>query len=287
MVSDEKREAVPADVLSALTEDQLQEILTTELMSDETDVSLIKRVIAALKVKSPQQGEFDVDSKWQEFVSDYIGTQPLYDDNIETADNRASKPARAFRPSFGTAAAIAAAAVLLSGTAAAYALGYDLFGAIATWTKETFSFTQQAEMTPGPIMPSEDVASLSDLQSALDEHGITEKLVPAYIPEGYEQEEFYADTGNGCTVYVSVLANGENTVIVQICQYAADDGNRANYEKDEADPEIYVINNIPHYIMTNMGRYHAVWADGLYEVSISGLKTKDDLIKMIDSVYAG
>lgn len=285
-MSDEKKEAVPIDMLSALTEDQLQEILTMELISDETDTSMIKRVNAALKAKTPQQGEFDVDAKWQDFVSDYVGTQPLYDVSNEPVNNRTSKPTahRVFRPSLGAAVAIAAVIVLLSGTVTAYALGYDVFGAIATWTKETFSFTQQTEMTPSAAVPSEDMTGILDLQSALDEYGITEKLAPTYIPDGYEQSEFYVDTSNTCTLFTSVLDNGNDLIIIQIRHYFAI-RNRADYEKDGADPEVYFVNDIAHYIMTNMGDYHSVWSNGLYEISISGVKTKEDLTKMIDSIY--
>lgn len=285
-MSDEKKEAVPIDMLSALTEDQLQEIFTMELMSDETDISMIKRVNAVLKAKTPQQGEFDVDAKWQEFVSDYVGTQPLCDVNDEPDNNRTSKPTahRVFRPSLGAAVAIAAVIVLLSGTVTAYALGYDVFGAIATWTKETFSFTQQTEMTPSAAVPSEDMTGISDLQSALDEYGITEKLAPTYIPDGYMKSEFYVDTSNTCTLFTSVLDNGDDTIIIQIRQYSSAK-DRADYEKDIEDPEVYTIGDIPHYIMANMGECLAIWAYGLYEVNISGLKTEDELIKMIDSIY--
>lgn len=79
-------------MLSALTEDQLHDILTTELISDETDISMIKRVNAALKAKTPQQSEFDVAAKWQDFVSDYVGTQPLYDSTEESVANQMSTP---------------------------------------------------------------------------------------------------------------------------------------------------------------------------------------------------
>lgn len=285
-MSDKKRKTESADILSALTIEQLNDILSNEFMSDETDFELIKRVNLALNAKSGDNMKFDVDAKWQEFQNDYVGTEPLYDIAEGPVANRTSKPAaqRKIRLPIGVAAAIIAVIVLMSGTLTAHALGYEVFGAIATWTKDTFSFTQQTETNPGFAAEPENMPGISDLQSALDEYGITEKLVPAYIPKGYEQTEFYVDEANDCTLFTAVLENADETIIMQIRKNSAAK-NRADYEKDGEDPEIYIVSGIPHCIMTNMGEYRAVWVNGLFEASVSGLSAKDELIKMIDSIY--
>lgn len=59
------------------------------------------------------------------------------------------------------------------------------------------------------------------------------------------------------------------------------------YEKDADDPEEYSKNGVTHYIMTNFGDYFAVWLSGNMECSIyiAGGSTKDELIKIIDSIY--
>lgn len=278
--------AKPVDILNALTKAQLEDILRNEYMSDEPDIGLIKRVNQVLKNKTEENSEFDVNAKWREFETDYVGNEPLYDITDEPAENQTQIPTapRKIRPSIGAAVAMIAVVVLLSGTLTAYALGYDVIEAIASWTKETFSFTQQTDMAPSEVTPSEDVTQISDLQSALCEYGITEKLVPTYIPNGYEQTEFYVDTSNRCTLFTSVLDNGNDTIIIQIRQYSSAK-DRADYEKDIEDPEVYTIDDIPHYIMTNMGEYRAIWVNGMHEVNISGVKTKKELEKMIGSIY--
>lgn len=278
--------AKPVDILNALTKAQLEDILRNEYMSDEPDVGLIKRVNQVIKNKTEENSEHDVNAMWQEFKTDYVGNEPLYDITDEPTENQTQIPTalRKTRPSLGAAVAMIAVIVLLSGTLTAYALGYDVIEAIASWTKETFSFTQQTDMAPSEVTPSEDVTQISDLQSALSEYGIIEKLVPTYIPNEYEQSEFYVDTSNRCTLLTSVLDNGNDTIIIQIRQYSSAK-DRADYEKDIEDPEVYTIDDIPHYIMTNMGEYRAIWVNGMYEVNISGVKTKKELEKMIGSIY--
>jgi len=286
VMSDENYDTEPADILRASTKEQLNDILHNELMSDEKNVEQIKRVNQALKAKSGEKTEFDVNANWQELKSDYVGTEPLYDITEEFVDGQAYKPPAPgkFRPPIGVAVAIIAVIVLMSGTFTAYALGYDVFGAIVTWTKETFGSTQQAEAAPSAEVPSSDLSKLSELQSALDEYGITEKLAPTYIPKGFEQTEFHVEEADVSTFFASVLENEDDTIIIQIRQFSVA-ANGAEYEKDDGDPEIYVVNNISHYIMTNMGKYHAVWKNGMFEVSISGLNTKEELVKMIESIY--
>lgn len=282
MISDNKREIFPTDILSALTEEQLKELLNAELMSEETDVGLIKRINTALETRFGQKSEYDVDAKWHEFIEYYAGTEPLYEVEKTFCEDQASivtPPRRLRHPFLATAAAILVV-VFMSGTFTAYALGYDVFEAMATWTKEIFSFTQQTEPSPSQTYVT------SDLQAALAEHGITEKLVPTYLPEGYEQAESFIESADNSTVFISVYRSTEDKIVVKIRQHISL-SNRADYEKDGANPEIYEVNGIPHYIMTNMDEYYAAWTNGSYEVNILGPKTKSELTKMIDSIYKG
>lgn len=285
-MSDDISNTEPVDMLNALTRDQLEDILRNEYVSDEPDVVLIKRVTQVLYKKDDEKTKSDINAEWQEFQRDYVGTEPLYDIKDESAVNQTLIPTapRKLHPSIGIAVAMIAVIVILSGTLTAYALGYDVFEAIATWTKETFSFSQQAETYKNNTAASSDLSGVADLQAALEKYGIKEKLAPTYIPEGYKQTEFYVEEAGDSTLFIAVLENAGDAINIQIRKYAAAK-NRADYEKDREDPEIYTVNDIPHYIMTNMGEYRAIWVNGACEVNISGLHTKEDLKKMIASIY--
>lgn len=280
------RDPYLADILNTLTEEQLKEILTMELMSEKTNVELIKRVNSVLEANSKQKMECDVDAKWREFVADYAGTEPLYNVEKKASCSQASKATepRKLRFSFIAKTAAILVIVLMLGTVTAYAFGYDVFGAIATWTKETFSFTQQTGRMPHTSALSSRSAETTYLQAVLNEYGIREKLVPTYLPEGYEQAEFYVESPDDGMVFTAIYENMDNKIIIKIRRHISI-SNKTDYEKDAADPEIYEVNGISHYIMTNMQENYAVWIKGQYEVSLYGSMTKSGMTKMIDSVY--
>jgi hypothetical protein len=50
---------------------------------------------------------------------------------------------------------------------------------------------------------------------------------------------------------------------------------------------VYEKEEITHYIMTNLSQYTAAWLNGDLECSIFGDISKEDIIRMIDSIYGG
>ena len=149
----------------------------------------------------------DVDQAWQRFLTKYYPCEPLaLAEETPGAPGMAPPappaPEGAVRPRRGrnvrwlTRAALAAAAIaalLLATTVTASAFGYDLWGVIAEWSKETFTFTANdradrpapdAHQAGASADPGE--AEYSSLQDALDSYGISTPLAPAWIPERFE-----------------------------------------------------------------------------------------------------
>jgi len=103
-----------------------------------------------------------------------------------------------------------------------------------------------------------------------------------YVPEGYEYLKYWeahAFYGLGAILKYS---NGENTINLE---YYSTYGDGKTYFKDEGDPEEYVVREITHYIMTYNGEWKAIWKNGSVECCISGVESREELIKMIDSIY--
>lgn len=182
-------------------------------------------------------------------------------------------------------AAAIAAAVLVLLTFTASALGYDILGAIAQWTDETFSLLGR-NTTESSDAAYTYAPELEEVHTALLENGVTANVLPLWLPEGYELTAFYTfDMHGGDSVFESILADESDSNMIRISYTIRESFSPYQYQKNAGDPEIYTINDIDFYIMSNIDNYFAVWINGNVECSISGVQSREDLIQMIDSIY--
>ena len=120
----------------------------------------------------------------------------------------------------------------------------------------------------------------------MDEDGLPGSLLPEYLPENYEPVTTKVTKMSVFTSYFCHLQS--DTGSINVLYTVHPDGNfMTQFEKDPGDPEIYNTNGTTYYIMTNVGQYLAAWTSGNIECSISGVATRDEIIKIIDSIAGG
>ena len=83
--------------------------------------------------------------------------------------------------------------------------------------------------------------------------------------------------------FSAVYSNGTNRIICSVHTFNLNDV-FSYFQKDKDDPEIYKFEGTEYYIMTNMGKYFVVWFSGCSKGSISGVESKNELIKIIRSI---
>ena len=162
----------------------LRSLLMMEL-SAEGDLNIEKiQEITDIIAEREQLDVPDVDASWKDFQNQYRSTEPLHtlDQEQPVPPTRKSKH-KALRRVFLVAAVLAS--LLLGATLTAQAADYDLWGAVAQWTSETFGFTlQQSDEKLDTISPE-----LQPLWDAIQDAGISDPLLPTYLPEEYQQVE--------------------------------------------------------------------------------------------------
>ena len=300
------------DRLDAMPTEALEELLRLDSQLPEGEglgadaVLRAAEVIARRESAGPGTAYPDVDQAWQRFLTKYYPCEPLaLAEEAPGAPGMAPPPPPApegaVRPRGGrnarwlARAALAAAAIavlLLATTVTASAFGYDLWGVIAEWSREAFTFTANdrtggsgpdAHQAGASADPGE--AEYSSLQDALDSYGISTPLAPAWIPERFELDSVDVGETSSFTNIGATYVSEENVLVITILLHKGSQNSFAIWQKDADEPLTYEVNGITHYIMTNMGRQTAVWLNGNYECGISGDITHEELLRMLDSIY--
>ena len=267
------------DYLNKLNVQQLREILRLQLDEDEVNVELIKKINVVLASKT-EEPELDVASAYDRLRA-AESSEPLYSEVMdEMTAEKAVRPRPKFRALFKVGLVAAVMIVLFIGTGiVGYAMGFDFWGAMREWTEDRFSFLVGDSL----FQRTEVEDPYSRLRGELRANGVTVEVVPEYMPDGFSLSSVVTDeTMIGLGIF-STLTNDNEEILLNYTLTAKDSS--SFYAKDEVEPEVYTVCGIDHNIFTNEGSYIAVWINQNVQCEIYKVEDKDELLKMIDSIY--
>lgn len=283
-MSDNMRGERSFGILDKMTTEELEDLMR-QMPLDDINTDYWNAVMDAYMRRADTQ-KSDVEAALNDFKDKYSGYKPVFSENSEAprktqiSQQAISKTGHRSFYHIGLVAAVAAV-VLIAGTVTAYAFGYDLWGAVATWTKETFSFIVDGSKENEVSASTTPEPRLYGLYQALDDAGITQEVIPNWLPDGYEVKSLEA-TSEPLRLF-AVYCKDSNNILIQINR--VDPSNSITFEKDAVDVEEYVVNDITHYLISNNDQTRAAWVNADLECSISGDISEDELKKMINSIY--
>lgn len=180
--------------------------------------------------------------------------------------------------------AVAIVCATLLGAAGAFQI--DLFKMAANWSQSFFQF-HSGEASPTSIVNQPQTAlpqQYTSLSQALEFNGMTVQVEPLYFPEEYSFVE--ADVYAGQEPMASALyENGDSTsqIVITVVKHAIPQPD--GQEKDSGPVAIVNAGGIEHYLMENNGQTRATWFNGNYECTIRGDVSREEMEKMIQSIY--
>ena len=135
--------------------------------------------------------------------------------------------------------------------------------------------------------PPLEELEFTSLQEALDAYGITEPLVPKWLPEGFERRDVIISVDPDFIRIIAVYQYGEKEIKVTVRRYNSEDAlARFSLEKQEGQQDTkYTKDGVVHSIAQNNAACTASWTNGLNMASIMGDVTEEELEQMIDSIY--
>ena len=251
--------------------------------SDMEKILYITEVIAQRR-KGQATGRYaNEDDAWDSFVENYC-PEPVREVFRGNKAAGAKKP-RNWRRILARAAAIAAVFVLViaAGTVSASAFGFNFWEWLTGWSREAFNVQDpQTDYSDSLMIPEQ----LAELQETMEEYGFPDRLLPTYLPDGYEMADLYCDATSYYTHLTADLRNNGNAPIILDYYMHLDDQPAFDVQKDGDEPEVIKHGEVTHYIMTNFETYYATWAVDNVVCGISGFTSSDELVDVINSIYS-
>lgn len=284
----ESKNSIPRDFsrFDKLSTEELREIIRQDSMlaeDEESDMDAILYIMEVLANREREENNVDIKASWQSFKENYYpysSAEPLYQFDDETEQKKTAITAlRRWRKPLTKIVSIAAAIclILLAGTVTAYALGYNLWGAIAVWTHDTFGFYSQEKIQNRKPFPN--------LTAALSAYEIQDQLVPTWLPNGFEDDLLkIIEAPKGVTFFSTCKAD-ESDFVMQIVSYYPGQTSSWTYETIGEKVQTYQTNGITHYIMPISTQTRVLWVCNNNECSIRCSLQNDDIYRMIDSIY--
>lgn len=288
--------------LDRLSTQQLEEILRADADSPGSgDDEAIFYILEVMKKRKRQDPSYDpssdLDRCWNEFQTLYNtpeGTgQSLYPVDEQEIGSRPAvrRPRRLHRIVLA-----AAVLVLLVASLTVPVAGYtSILEMLGIWTTEQFAM-QDAEAGPGGAAEDFDRAQNfeetvgDELRAVLAEYGITEKVVPRWMPEDFKlQGDVLVQEPSGLNAmqFFALYSGSGDFVSLTITEYVGNAENRI-CEKTAVSPEVYQAGEIEHYLFQNsdnLNQWSAVWYKGTLECVINTTLSESALKQVIDSIY--
>lgn len=243
-----------------MSKHQLRERMEAELAMQVPDREVIIGIMEELETRNPVQ-EIPVEAVL------------LLD---KRRKNTKKKPVAWKR--LGKAMIAAVLAIALLGIVPSALGRQNVFEAVGKWSKELFSFCRPKETK---FVFQTDHPGLQELYDTVTELGVTQNVVPTWLPEGYELDGIEKKTmPKGMIVYAVFVSEGsEIQISFSICNEAREN----QYQKKDV-LESFEHNGAVTYIIENNERFCAMWQIDNIECSVHAEK-KDILYKIIHSIF--
>lgn len=268
-------------------QDQLADLLYPS-DGGEIDAEALDALLEQMEAVSPLPASLSTDSEegLKRFRRRYASIVEAADTGAKAEASPAPVKRRSIKP-IARALPFAAALVLLFGTMTAQALGVNVFSTIARWTAEIFRLdggsVPYATVTARPLEVGEE-AAYESLEAAVEAFGINAPIVPKEIPERFELVQVTAACHKmGILIYADYKSE-DGELQIRYNEVAAQEFNTLERENEDIVGS-YMKSGIEHGLISDLGRQKATWQNGDFECKITGDISKQEIKKMIDSIY--
>lgn len=261
------------DMLEQMETQQLDAMLLEELRKETPNGELIRLISSILK-------ERDKD------------IAPEIDDNIRQAWEKYQKKNQPVhkKPKHINSFLLKAASLMLVLFALVAlmpqeAKAMNFFERFIAWTEDVFSLISPAEAKnrEEEYEFRTDNPGLQEVYDKVVELGVTEPVVPMWLPEGYELVECVVTDTAAQKYITATFLNGNKEVVYRLVIYS--ENITSIYPKDKKHIHLFEKNGIEHTLLKNKDLLVASWTIENIECAIGIDCQEDTLIQILESIY--
>ena len=260
------------ETLEQVSTQRLDEMLQEELQKDHVDEKLVRLILSVLEDRdgdSPLELTPEVETAWVRYLARTVVPE----------EKHVKKT-----PWLPKVASIAAVLLALIVVAPQEAEATGFFERIAQWTESVFEFFSpgSARFQSDEYVFETDNPGLQEIYDRLVELGVTEPVVPMWLPEGYELLNCESSSSPIKKGIRAAFRNGNKECIITVDIY-----NHIvsyQYEQEEASVIPYEVNGTAYFLLNNYDYMTVVWNKSNLECMITIECQEEIAQKIINSI---
>lgn len=155
---------------------------------------------------------------------------------------------------------------------------------LSRWTESIFEFfTPGGKTADATYVFETDNPGLQQVYDAVTDLGVTDPVVPMWLPEGYELVDCEVSKMPSKAVVYACFSDSINTMVIDIAIRNAESPRQ--YSKDEKSTRKHEIAGIDHNLLQNEEWLIAAWALERLECAIAIDCQEETLYKILKSIY--
>lgn len=161
----------------------------------------------------------------------------------------------------------------------------SLFDILFRWTSSIFEFIDPDKNESYPIASSDfttDNPGLQQLHDKVTELGVTEPVVPMWLPEGFALSKLKETPAASGTRVLGKFENGSNAVLIT---YRISMDISPKVEKEETGVEVFEVGEVSHFIVENDDTLSVTWSVDGVDCVMNANVSKEYIYPIIKSIY--
>lgn len=271
----EKAKRPIREELEGMTTAQLDEILDRQLHSQVPDGAQVRQILAVLEEREREISVTvtpGIQTAWDRFRKETAKT------------DRASRRYRTFWVWALRAASLMLVLTVLVAAIPQETQAENLWEKVGRWTDEVFSFFSSREEPETGLTFQTDNPGLQQIHDTLTEMGVTEPVVPMWLPEGYALVECKVKDVAGVSGIYARFSTDDKYIIFELNLSNQDVSQ--NCYKDETEISRFEKAGIVHNIMRNEDIWVVVWTNNDIRCLLTLDCQEDTLYEILRSIYS-